>query len=118
MLLLIALTTLFSGAMQAVAPAFVLGFVGAAIDDTTCQFFATIGMFMFLFGGMMVHALYHEDSNRAAIVWSALQKLGASVAVSIGIFKGVFEPIAGLVAAFDFVSAILFFIYLKSLNQN
>jgi hypothetical protein len=118
LILLISLTTLASGAMQIIAPAFVLNFVGAAIDATTCQFFATIGMFMLLFGGMMLHALYHEDNNRVAVIWSGLQKLGASIAVAIGIYKGVFEPVAGLVAAFDFASAILFFFYLKNLNHN
>jgi hypothetical protein len=117
-LLLISVSTLMSGAMQVIAPAFVLNFVGAAIDLTTKQLFATIGMFMFLFGGMMIHALYHEDDNRVVVIWSAFQKLGASVAVAIGIMKGVFLPVAGMVAAFDFVSGILFFVYLKSLKAN
>lgn len=117
-LLLISVTTLFSGAMQLIVPAFVLKFVGAAIDINTRQLFATIGMFMFLFGGMMVHALYHEDNNQVVIFWSALQKLGASIIVAIGILKGVFLPVAGMVAAFDFVSGILFFIYLRSLKSE
>ena len=117
-LLFISITTLISGAMQAIAPAFVLNFVGAAIDATTKQLFATIGIFMFMFGGMMIHALYHEDDNRVVVIWSAFQKLGASVAVAIGIMKGVFLPVAGMVAAFDFVSGILFFAYLKSLKSN
>ena len=117
-LLLISVTTLFSGAMQLVAPAFVLKFVGAAIDTNTRQLFATIGMFMFLFGGMMIHALYHEDNNEVVIFWSALQKLGASVIVAVGIMKGVFLPVAGMVAAFDFVSGILFFVYLRSLKSE
>ena len=117
-LLLISVTTLFSGAMQLIAPAFVLKFVGAAIDINTRQMFATIGMFMFLFGGMMIHALYHEDDNRVVIFWSALQKFGASIIVAIGIMKGVFLPVAGMVAAFDFVSGILFLVYLRSLKSS
>jgi hypothetical protein len=115
-LLLISVTTLISGAMQVISPSFVLKFVGAEIDATTCQLFATIGMFMFLFGGMMIHALYHEDDNQVVVIWSALQKLGASLAVAIGIMKGVFLPVAGMVAAFDLVSGILFFVYLRSLK--
>jgi len=117
-LLLISVITFISGAMQVIAPAFVLTFVGAEIDSTTSQLFATIGMFMFLFGGMMIHALYHEDDNRVVIIWSALQKIGAATAVAIGIMKGVFLPVAGMVAAFDFVSGILFFIYLRSLKPD
>ena len=117
-LLLISVVTLFSGAMQAIAPAYVLNFVGAAIDANTKQLFATIGMFMFFFGGMMIHALYHEDDNRVVVIWSALQKLGASVAVAIGILKGIFLPVAGIVAAFDLFSCVLFLVYLQSLKSN
>lgn len=117
-LLLISLSTLMSGAIQVVAPALVLTFVGAAFNVAMNQLFATIGMFMFLFGGMMIHALYHEDDNRVVVIWSAFQKLGASVAVAIGIMKGVFSPIAGMVAAFDFVSGILFFVYLRGLKTD
>jgi hypothetical protein len=116
-LLLISLTTLLSGLMQVIAPAFVLNFVGAAIDTTTEQLFATIGMFMFLFGAMMIHALYNEENNRVAVIWSGLQKLGASIAVFIGIFKGVFIPLAAGVAVFDLLSALLFFYYLKTLKD-
>lgn len=117
-LLLISVTTLISGAIQTVAPALVLNFVGAAIDLTAKQLFATIGMFMFLFGGMMIHALYNEDDNRVVVIWSALQKLGAALAVTAGIIKGIFLPVAGVVAAFDFFSGILFFIYLRNLNSR
>lgn len=116
-LLLISLTTLLSGLMQVIAPAFVLNFVGAAIDITTEQLFATVGMFMFLFGAMMIHALYNEENNRVAVIWSGLQKLGASIAVFIGIFKGVFIPLAAGVAVFDLLSALLFFYYLKTLKD-
>jgi hypothetical protein len=80
--------------------------------------FATIGMFMFFFGGMMIHALYHEDDNRVVVIWSAFQKLGASVAVAIGILKGIFLPVAGMVAAFDLFSCVLFLVYLQSLKSN
>lgn len=117
-LLLISLSTLLSGAIQVIAPAMVLNFVGAAIDANTKQLFATIGMFMFLFGGMMIHALYHEDDNRVVVIWSALQKLGASFAVFLGIMKGIFLPVAGMVAAFDLISGILFFVYLQSLMSD
>ncbi|MDP2113138.1 MAG: patatin [Bacteroidota bacterium] len=112
-ILLISFATLFSGAMQVIAPAFVLNFVGAEIDTTTKQLFATIGMFMFLFGAMMVHALYNEENNRVAVIWSGLQKLGASVAVFIGIFNGTFVLLAAGVAIFDLFSGLLFFYYLR-----
>ena len=118
MLLLISVSTLISGALQVISPEFVLKFVGATVDLTTKQLFATIGMFMFFFGGMMIHALYNEDDNRIVVIWSIFQKLGASAAVAIGIVKGVFLPVAGLVSAFDFVSGILFFVYLQRLKSD
>jgi len=117
-ILLISVTTVFSGAMQVIMPSFVLKFVGAQIDTTTSQLFATIGMFMFLFGAMMIHALYNEENNRVAVTWSGLQKLGASVAVFIGIFNEVFVPLAAGVAIFDLLSAVLFFYYLKTLKND
>jgi hypothetical protein len=104
--------------MQAIAPAFVLNFVGAEINTTSKQLFATIGMFMFLFGGMMIHALYHVENNRVVVIWSGLQKLGASVAVFIGIFNGTFILLAAGVAVFDLFSALLFFYYLKTLKSD
>ena len=116
-LLLISVITLISGAVQTVAPAFVLNFVGVATGLATKQLFATIGMFMFLFGGMMIQALYDEDANRVVVIWSALQKFGAALVVVLGIIKGVFLPVAGMVASFDFVSGILFFVYLRSLSS-
>lgn len=117
-ILLISIATLFSGAMQAIAPAFVLNFVGAEINTTSKQLFATIGMFMFLFGGMMIHALYHVENNRVVVIWSGLQKLGASAAVFIGIFNGTFILLAAGVAVFDLFSALLFFYYLKTLKSD
>jgi hypothetical protein len=117
-ILLISITTVISGGIQAITPSFVLKFVGAQIDTTTRQLFATIGMFMFLFGAMMIHALYNEENNRVAVIWSGWQKFGASVAVFIGVYKGVFIPVAAGVAIFDLLSALLFFYYLKTLQHD
>jgi len=69
--LAIAVITIISGLLQVISPSFVLKMVGGAINPTTCQLFATIGMFMFMFGGLMVQALYSEQQNGAAI-WLCL----------------------------------------------
>ena len=116
-ILLIAIVTIFSGAAQVIAPSFVLKFVGGEIDPTTQHFFAIIGMFMVLFGGLMVHALYSVQTNSAAVLWCALQKFGASVAVFIGIAHHLFSPIAASVATFDLLSGILIFIFYRNLSQ-
>ena len=117
-ILLISIATIVSGLVQVVAPAFVLNIVGGAVNPTTKHFFAIVGMFMFLFGGMLTQALYSESGNHAAVLWSALQKFGASIAVFIGITKGLFTLIAAAVASFDLLSGILIFVYLRSISNK
>ena len=118
LVLVISIATVLSGITQMIRPAFVLKFVGGEITPTTSHFFAIIGMFMTLFGGLMIQTVYSVEKPTAAIVWSALQKLGASIAVFIGIFKGLFEIQAGAVALFDLFSGIIFFIYLKTVANH
>ncbi|HEY2583670.1 MAG TPA: hypothetical protein VGI43_17805 [Mucilaginibacter sp.] len=115
--LAIAVITIISGLMQLIAPSFVLNSVGVEITPTTKQLFATIGMFMIMFGGLIVQALYSVQQNGAAILWGALQKIGASLAVFIGIFHHLFSPVAALVASFDFVSFILLIIYYRNISK-
>lgn len=116
LILLIAVITLITGLTQILIPGFGLGIVGVGVDATTRILFSIIGMFMFLFGGMLIHAVYNEVLSRVPLLWSFLQKLGASIAVSLGIVQGLFAPIAAVVAVFDFTSAILILIYLRSLK--
>jgi hypothetical protein len=75
-------------------------------------------MFMALFGGLMLHAIYSAHPNRVAILWCALQKLGAFVAVGLGIFNDIFSIMAGAVALFDLFSGLLFLYYLKTLKAS
>lgn len=113
----ISVLTFISGLVQMIQPGFVLDFVGGESTPVTRHFFGTIGMFMLVLGGLMVQALYEAQVSRAALVWGGLQKFGAALAVGIGIMHGLMSPIAGLVASFDFVSGILFFVYLRSLKE-
>lgn len=112
-ILIISVSTIISGLLQIVAPAFVLRFIGAQVSLPMSHLFGTIGLFMAIFGGMMIQALYSSSGNPAAILWSAFQKFGASLAVVAGILHGVFSLVAGSVAAFDLVSGILFIYYYK-----
>ena len=90
--------------MQLIMPAFVLDFIGGETTPTSEHFFAIIGMFMTLFGGLMLHAVYSAQPQRPAILWSAFQKLGAFTAVSLGFVSGIFSPLAYGVAFFDLFS--------------
>lgn len=112
--ILIAVVTIISGLMQIFRPAWVLSLIGAEVNDTSAHFFAIIGMFMALFGGLVLHALYSSMPNQAAILWASLQKLGAALAVGIGVFQGVFSFWAMGVAVFDLFSGLLFLYYLQN----
>lgn len=113
LVLLISIITIFSGITQLVAPGFVLNIIGAQITAHTSHLFAIIGMFMALFGGMLVHAVYSSGQNGAAILWSALQKLGACIAVFIGIYNHLFSSLAAGVALFDLLSFFVIFWYYR-----
>jgi len=112
-LVLISVTTVVSGIVQIFAPAFILGLVGAEITAATRQCFATVGMFMFLFGGMLLQVLLSRQMIAPVFLWSGLQKIGAFVAVGIGVMNHVFSLGAMLVACFDLLSGILIFTYMK-----
>lgn len=113
MLVLISVSTLVSGIVQIFAPGFILGLISAEITLATRQCFATVGMFMFLFGGMLLQVLLSRQMIAPVFLWAGLQKIGAFVAVTIGVMTHAFGPTAMLVACFDLLSGILIFAYMK-----
>ncbi|MBC7745606.1 MAG: patatin [Flavobacterium sp.] len=117
-ILLISITTIFSGILQIISPGYVLNFIGADITSATKHFFAILGMFMALFGGMMIQALYSVHTNEAAVLWASFQKLGASLAVGLGIFYGIFNEFALSVAIFDLLSGCIILWYYVGERNN
>lgn len=115
-LLIIALLTLLTGLTQMLAPQFILNLIGVEINPTIKLLFAIVGMFMFLFGGIIGHALYNEDQSRVALFWSGIQKFGASVAVFLAVAQGVFTSITLAVSAFDLLTSVLIFVYLRTMK--
>lgn len=114
---LISIATILSGAVQMISPQTVLTVVGGEITPTSSHFFGIVGMFMTLFGGLMLHTVYSARPQGAAVLWCALQKLGAFVAVGLGVINGLFSMMASSVAIFDLFSGILFLYYLKQINK-
>ncbi len=108
----IAAITLLSGLGQLLMPGFVLRIVGAEVVPATQHFFAIVGMFMALFGGMVLHALFSARHHRIVLLWAALQKGGAFGAVTLGVSSGIFSPLAMGVAFFDLASGLLMVGYL------
>jgi len=116
LLLVIAVATVVSGAVQMVRPSFVLGLVGGPESPASDTFFGIIGMFMILFGGLGFQGLRAQEP--LALRWAALQKLGAALAVGLGFQRGLFAPVALLVAGFDLATAVLFFVQLRQLAKG
>lgn len=106
-LMAISAATVASGATQALRPGLVLRVLSARRDRTHRQLFATVGMFMVVVGGGLLHALLTPAREPVLVLWAALQKAGAAVAVTIGVRRGVFSPVALAVAGFDAVSGLL-----------
>lgn len=117
-LLLICIATVVSGLVQLFAPAFILGLVGGEATATSKHFFGIVGMFMFLFGGMLFQALWGPKHQPVAVFWAGLQKFGASVAVALGILRGIFGPLAWLVAGFDLLSGVLVMMYWLTVRRS
>ena len=118
LLLLIAASTFLTGAVQAIAPGFILRLLSAELTITSRHFFAIVGMFMVLFGGATLHALLSFKHHPVVILWSSFQKFGASVAVALGVQHHVFSSLALVVAAVDFVSGVLALWYWSRIRRE
>lgn len=112
LLLGVAAATAASGLVQAVAPSFVLGVIGAEAGSVGSYAFGIVGMFMVLFGGLLWEGLPPRGPIPLALRWAGLQKLGAAGAVGLGVMRGLFGPLALGVAGFDLLSGVLIFVYL------
>ena len=112
--------TFLTGAVQVVAPAFVLRRIGGQGRGGSVHLFGTIGFFMVVVGGLLAQATGRSGAERTVIrpviTWSAVQKIGATTAMTIGAARGVFAPVALLVALFDGVSAAVLLVYRAKLR--
>lgn len=104
---LVALGTLTAGLFQLALPGVVLDIVDGNTGTTSTHFFAIVGMFMAVVGGLTLHSLYTGQAVAMVVGWGALQKLGASLAVGIGVARDVFGPLALAIASFDALSFVL-----------
>jgi hypothetical protein len=111
--------TAATGATQCVLPGFVLGLLQAESTTTTRHFFSIVGMFMLLFGGLLVHASRSEAAAASSmLIWCGLQKLGASIAIGLGVLGGVFFQWAWLLAGFDLMSGVLIIVWRHHLGRT
>lgn len=117
-LLAIAAITVLSGLTQMIAPGFILKIMSSEITAASLHFFAIVGMFMVLFGGLMLHALLSRSHHPVAILWGGFQKLGAFCAVALGVINGIFSALALLIAFFDLLSGVLALFYWSKIKNH
>jgi hypothetical protein len=110
--------TLVTGAVQAAWPGLVLGELGPRADPMDRQLFGTIGMFMVVSGGTLDRALAAKRPDPGLVRWAAVQKLGASAAVGIGVGRGLYARRALAVAGFDFLSGLGCLAYARQLGGS
>jgi len=108
----IALGTFLSGVVLIVVPGVVLDALSAPTRTSDKLFFAIIGMFMAILGGALTHTLLRPRPSELVVGWSALQKLGASLAMFLAVVVNVFSAAGLALVAFDFLSAVLAAAYL------
>jgi len=116
-LLAIAFGTFLSGIFLMVAQRFVLDILSAPTATSDRLFFGIIGMFMAIVGGALTQTLLQPQPSAVIVGWSALQKLGASVAMSLAVALSVFSYYGIALAAFDFCSAVLAAVYLWRITR-
>ncbi len=114
----IAVITVVSGLVQMVRPQWILAIVGGETAPTANHFFGIVGMFMVLFGGLLWQALTAPRPQAVPVFWCGLQKLGATAAVGLAVSRDLLSLLALGVASFDLLSAILIFVYWRSIRSE
>jgi hypothetical protein len=115
----IAAITVVSGLVQMIVPRLILEMLSSDTTPASLHFFGIVGMFMVLFGGLLLHAgTRPAHEQRVPLLWAALQKFGASVAVGLGVAKAVFASLALAVAGFDLLSGLLIIALWRSQGRS
>lgn len=115
----IGVITILSGFSQMVRPDLVLSIISDAEQTSGGNHsFAIIGMFMVLFGGLLIHALSTENQSPTAVLWCTLQKFGAAFAVALGVNNGLFSSLALWVAGFDLLSFFVMLAFWFKIKNN
>ena len=99
--------TAFSGFLLLLFPKTMLDWLGAGTADPAPYLFGIIGVFMLVFGGLTIDACRRPDPPPVVLFWATIQKIGAVLAMLVGLFTDVYGILALLVALFDAVSALI-----------
>jgi len=108
---ILAAITALTGVAEIPFGGLILPLLGAEPTPLALQLFGTVGMFMIVVGGLLLHTLLKRDASPEVIFWAGIQKSGAFAAVGLGVLNSVFAPAALAVAIFDLATAVLCFVY-------
>lgn len=111
LLVAMAAGTFASGLLLVVAQGVVLDVLSAPTNTSDRLFFGIIGMFMAVVGGALTQTLLQPPPSALVVGWSALQKVGASIAMSLAVALHVFSYYGLALVVFDFLSALLLAAY-------
>lgn len=117
-LLIIGAITVVSGLGQLLAPGFVLSIIGGDTAPAAAQGFATVGMFMVVTGAMLMQDMWRRSGEPTVPLWIGVQKVAAAALVGLGVSRGLFAPLALVVAGFDLVSGVLAFVFVARLRPR
>jgi hypothetical protein len=99
--------TVVSGLFLLAFPKTALGLIGAGKADPAPYLFGIIGMFMLLFGGLLIDTARRLEPSPVALFWCMLQKIGATIAMVVGYVTDVYGWFALFVAIVDGASALI-----------
>lgn len=117
LLIFIAIITVLTGSAQMLASEVMLQLIGADASSVSQHWFTTVGMFMVITGAMFAQTLWSRSKERAVPFWIGVQKLAAAALVAWAYAKGQANALVLLVAAFDFASAALAFLFAYRIHQ-
>ena len=109
--------TAATGFVQMVRPQLVLGELTGDHAPLARHLFGTVGMFMTVAGATLHRSVAVPEPDRDLLRWAAVEKLGASTAVAIGVRRGLFSKRAIPVALFDLASAAACLAYSAQLSR-
>lgn len=105
----IASLTLATGLAQLLLPAQMLEQMGTRVSSPLeRQQLSTIGLFMALFGTALLHALRRPHVLPVLLFWSALQKAGFALLLSVGLLRDIYAPAILPIVVFDLAAALIF----------
>lgn len=103
----VGILTAVSGACLVVVPRLILRILGAGRREPAPFFVQVVGMFMMTSGGLLADGSRQTPPAPIALRWALAQKIGAAVAMVLGVRSKRIGRLALVIAAIDACSAAL-----------